>query len=257
MKNNLMILMLVAVALMTACNKKNSFVNSKPAKEMDSVSYAIGLQVGQNLKANGLEADVNVDMLARAIYEVLNGKKHLFAGDTATDVLMKHFNPQAYTEKVANDEKSKKFFDENAKKAGVKTTSSGLQYEVVSEGTGPKPKSTDMVKVHYTGKLMDGTTFDSSVERGEPATFPLNGVIPGWTEGLQLMNVGSKYKFYIPGKLAYGAQGQPQAGIGPNATLIFDVELLSIEANQPQEGADNAELQKMIEEAMKKQGQGQ
>lgn len=256
MKKNVTIVMFVLVALFTACNKKNAFVNSKPSKEIDSVSYAIGLQIGQNLKANGLESDVNVDLLARAIYEVLNAKKHLFAGDTAMDVLMKHFNPQAYAEKLANDEKSKKFFEENAKKPGVKTTKSGLQYEVISEGTGPKPKSTDVVKVDYIGTLLNGDEFDSSIKRGEPAKFPLNGVIPGWTEGLQLMNVGSKYKFYIPGNLAYGAQGQPQAGIGPNATLIFEVELLSIEdAPKAQENIDNEQLQKMIEEAMKKKEQ--
>lgn len=127
-----------------------------------------------------------------------------------------------------------------------------MQYEVISEGTGPKPTLSDVVKVDYIGTLLDGTEFDSSIKRGEPATFPLNGVIPGWSEGLQLMTVGSKYKLYIPGKLAYGAQGQQQAGIGPNETLVFEVELKSIEKQQPQQGGgDQAAMQKMIEEAMK------
>ncbi|MGN7612903.1 FKBP-type peptidyl-prolyl cis-trans isomerase [Magnetococcales bacterium HHB-1] len=119
--------------------------------------------------------------------------------------------------------------EENAKKEGVKVTSSGLQYEVLKEGDGSKPKATDTVRVHYAGTLTDGTEFDSSYKRGEPISFPLNRVIKGWTEGLQLMSVGSKYRLTIPGELAYGPRGMPQAGIGPNATLIFDVELLGIE----------------------------
>ncbi len=248
------LILAAVIALFAACNNKNSFVNSKPVKEIDSVSYAIGLQMGQNLKANGLDSTLSIDILARGIYDAMNNKKQLFGGDTITEVMMKHFNPQMHAMMKENDQKAKKFFEENGKKPGMKTTASGLQYEVVSEGTGPKPKLTDVVKVNYIGSLLDGTVFDSSVKRGQPATFPLNGVIPGWTEGLQLMNVGSKYKFYIPGKLAYGAQGQQQAGIGPNETLTFEVELLSIEPNQPQEGGgDNAALQKMIQEAMKKQ----
>ncbi|MBF0620700.1 MAG: FKBP-type peptidyl-prolyl cis-trans isomerase [Magnetococcales bacterium] len=119
--------------------------------------------------------------------------------------------------------------EENAKKEGVTVTDSGLQYEVLIEGDGAKPKATDTVKVHYAGTLTDGKEFDSSYKRGQPISFPLNRVIAGWTEGLQLMSVGSKYRLTIPGDLAYGSSGVPQAGIGPNATLIFDVELLGIE----------------------------
>lgn len=126
-----------------------------------------------------------------------------------------------------NEAKGQAFLAANAKKPGIKTTASGLQYEVIQAGNGPRPKASDSVKVHYEGKLIDGTVFDSSIARGEPITFPLNGVIPGWTEGVQLMPVGSKYRFYIPSKLAYGETG---AGtIPPNSTLIFDVELLGIE----------------------------
>lgn len=256
-KNTFNLIIISVIALTSACKSKSSFLGSTPKKEMDSVSYAIGIQMGENLKQNGLDSTLNVDLVARGIYEVLNNKKALFGGDTLTGVIMKHFNPQAYTMMQENETKSKKFFEENAKKPGVKTTASGLQYEVISEGTGPKPTLTDVVKVDYIGTLLDGTEFDSSIKRGEPATFPLNGVIPGWSEGLQLMTVGSKYKLYIPGKLAYGAQGQQQAGIGPNETLVFEVELKSIEKPQPQQGGgDQAAMQKMIEEAMKKQAQG-
>jgi FKBP-type peptidyl-prolyl cis-trans isomerase len=256
MNNTIKLMIVAAVAFMTACNSKSAYVNTAPKKEMDSVSYAIGLQMGENLKQNGLDSTLNIDLLARGIYEVMNSKKALFGGDTLTGVLMKHFNPQAYAMMKANDEKSKKFFEDNAKKPGVKTTASGLQYEVISEGSGAKPKASDEVTVDYVGTLLDGTEFDSSIKRGKPASFPLNGVIPGWTEGLQLMSVGAKYKFYIPGKLAYGAQGQQQAGIGPNETLIFDVELKSIDEPKPQEGGDQAAMQKMIQEAMAKQAAG-
>ncbi len=252
-KTTFKLIIVAVVTLMSACKSKNSFIGATPKIEMDSVSYAIGIQMGENLKQNGLDSTVNVNLLARGIFEALNNKKTLFGGDTLTNVIMKHFNPQAYAMMQENEVKSKKFFDENGKKAGVKTTASGLQYEVITEGTGLKPKISDEVTVDYTGTLLDGNIFDSSIKRGKPASFPLNGVIPGWSEGLQLMSVGSKYKFYIPGKLAYGAQGQQQAGIGPNETLVFEVNLISIDAPKPQQGGNNAEMQKMIEEAMKKQ----
>lgn len=250
-KHTFKLIIVSVITLMTACKPKNGFVAATPHKEIDSVSYAIGIQMGENLKQNGLDSTLNLDLLARGIFEALNNKKMLFGGDTLTGVLMKHFNPQAYAMMKENEAKGKKFFEENAKKPGVKTTASGLQYEVISEGTGPKPKITDEVTVDYTGTLLDGTVFDSSIKRGKPASFPLNGVIPGWSEGLQLMTVGSKYKLYIPGKLAYGVQGQQQAGIGPNETLVFEVELKSIDA--PKQGGDNAAMQKMIQEAIAKQ----
>lgn len=240
----------IAIFSLTACKNQTDFSSAKPQKGIDSVSYAIGVQVGQNLGQNGLDSTLNLAVLARGIQEAITHKKLLFGGDTINEVLMKHFNPQMYAALKTNEEKSKKFFDENGKKPGVKKTASGLQYEVITEGTGPKPKASDMVTVDYTGSLLDGTIFDSSEKAGKPVTFPLNGVIPGWTEGLQLMSVGSKYKLYIPGKLAYGMQGQQQAGIGPNETLVFEVELKNVEE---QKQSNNADMQKMIEEAMKKQ----
>jgi FKBP-type peptidyl-prolyl cis-trans isomerase len=127
-----------------------------------------------------------------------------------------------------NLEKGEAFLKENAKKEGVKTTASGLQYKVLKEGTGKSPQATDKVEVHYKGTLLDGTEFDSSIKRGQPATFPLNRVIPGWTEGVQLMKEGAKYQFTIPSKLAYGESGTPGGPIPPNATLIFEVELISV-----------------------------
>ena len=127
-----------------------------------------------------------------------------------------------------NLEKGEAFLAENAKKEGVKTTASGLQYKVLKEGTGKSPKDTDTVQVHYKGTLLDGTEFDSSIKRGQPAEFPLNRVIPGWTEGVQLMKEGAKYQFTIPSKLAYGERGTPGGPIPPNSTLVFEVELLSI-----------------------------
>lgn len=240
----------IAMFALASCKSKTDFSSEKPQKGLDSVSYAIGVQMGENLRQNGLDSTMNIVLLARGMQDALNSKKLLFGGDTINDVLMKHFNPQMFAAMKENEEKGKKFFEENAKKPGVKTTASGLQYEVITEGTGPKPKVTDEVKVDYKGTLLDGTVFDSSIERGEPVTFPLNGVIQGWTEGLQLMSVGSKYKLYIPGKLAYGVQGQQRAGIGPNETLVFEIELKGIEEpKQP----NNADMQKMIEEAIKNQ----
>jgi FKBP-type peptidyl-prolyl cis-trans isomerase FklB len=212
----------------TACNGgSNSGDSLKIKNQVDSVAYALGHSVGSNLKNQF--PDVNPEIIAQAIVESFNGKENkLFKNGTDADNFIRSYLKAASDKKaVVNKEKGEKFLAENAKKSGVKVTPSGLQYEVIKEGTGPKPTAENTVKVHYHGTTIDGEVFDSSVDRGEPATFPLNGVIKGWTEGLQLMNVGSKYKFYIPSELAYGAR---QAGqkIGPNSTLVFEVELLEI-----------------------------
>jgi len=193
--------------------------------EMDKVSYSLGVNIATSLKQQGWELDGKT--LSAAISDVLDGNKLAISEQDANTIL------QSYQEKLmnktleANLEAGKTFLEENAKRDEVITTSSGLQYEVLIEGTGATPKATDEVKVHYHGTLIDGRVFDSSVERGQPATFGVTQVIKGWTEALQLMKTGAKYKLFIPSDLAYGERGAGQM-IGPNTTLIFEVELISI-----------------------------
>ena len=194
---------------------------------MDKISYALGLSMGQNLMGSGVEK-LNYQNLALGIEDVLSHNQPKISYQEAQQVLNTFF--QELENKVAGAAKAdgEKFLAENAKRAGVQVTASGLQYEVLEPSLGQKPKATDTVRVHYEGTLIDGTVFDSSYRRGESISFPLNGVIKGWTEGLQLMSVGSKYKFFIPYQLAYGERGAGQS-IPPYAALIFTVELLGIE----------------------------
>lgn len=202
---------------------------TKPAANDDNAKtgYAFGVLIGSNLKHSGISLDY--DAFVRGMKDVLEKNAPSVDAQTANATVQAAL--AAGVEKVskAAEEAETKFLAENGKKSGVTTTASGLQYEVLAQGTGPRPKDSDTVKVDYVGTLLDGTKFDSSIDRGQPAVFPLNGVIPGWTEGLQLMPVGSKFKFYIPSKLAYGPNGAGDK-IGPNATLIFEVTLHSIEA---------------------------
>ena len=193
---------------------------------MDKISYAIGLSMGQNLMGSGVES-LNYQDLAAGIEDVLTHRQPKISYQEAQQVLNTFF--QELEQKIAGAAKAdgEKFLAENAKREGVKVTPSGLQYEILEPSLGQKPKATDTVRVHYEGTLIDGTVFDSSYRRGESITFPLNGVIKGWTEGLQLMSIGSKYKFFIPYQLAYGERGAGQS-IPPYATLIFTVELLEI-----------------------------
>lgn len=200
---------------------------------MDNVSYALGLTIGQQLLGMGGK-ELNIDDFAAAIKDVLAGRDPLVKPAEAQRLVQAFFAEQEAKQQAAMAEKGKAarvegeaFLAENAKKEGIVTLPSGLQYEVITSGTGCKPKATDKVKCHYEGTLIDGTVFDSSYRRGEPAVFPLNGVIKGWTEGLQLMSEGAKYRFYIPFALAYGANGAG-ASIPPYAALIFDVELLEV-----------------------------
>jgi len=194
---------------------------------MDKISYALGLSMGQNLMGSGVEK-LNYQDLAQGIEDVLTHAQPKITYQEAQQVLNQFF--QELEAKVAGAAKAdgEKFLAENAKREGVKVTASGLQYEILEPSLGQKPKATDTVRVHYEGTLIDGTVFDSSYRRGESITFPLNGVIAGWTEGLQLMSIGSKYKFFIPYQLAYGERGAGQS-IPPYAALIFTVELLGIE----------------------------
>jgi len=200
--------------------------------QKDKASYSIGVSIGKNLKDQKVE--IQTDILVKGLLDAYTGAKTQLTEKEMGDVLaqfqqeiMAKAQEEAAKKGGENKSKGEKFLADNKNKPGVKTTPSGLQYTVISEGTGPKPTASSTVKVHYTGKLIDGTTFDSSVDRGEPIEFPLNGVIKGWTEGVQLMSKGSKYKFFIPSDLAYGDRGAGNA-IGPNETLVFEVELLDI-----------------------------
>lgn len=193
---------------------------------MDKLSYAWGMVLGQQLRAMGVTY-INKEDFDEAVHAAFDGKETKLSLEDANKIIQEYL--QELTEKKAAEIKAvgQKFLEENKKNANVKETASGLQYVVEKEGTGAQPSATDEVTVHYTGKLLDGTVFDSSVNRGEPATFPLNRVIPGWTEGVQLMKEGAKYTFFIPSDLAYGPQGVPNA-IPPHSTLIFDVELIKV-----------------------------
>lgn len=206
--------------------------------DKDKVSYSLGLSLGTSMKEQSV--DVDPDLLLRGIKDGMTGTKPLLTDDEVKAVIMNFQKEMAEKQKAAqalakekNKTEGEAFLAANKTKEGVKTTASGLQYKVLTAGTGPKPKESDTVTVQYKGMLIDGTEFDSSYKRGEPATFPLHGVIPGWTEGVQLMNVGSKFQLVIPASLAYGERGAGEM-IGPNATLVFEVELLSIKAPEAQ-----------------------
>lgn len=201
--------------------------------EKEQVSYRIGMDVGRSLKP--VAGEIDLAILKRAIDDVLTGKQPLL-GDEQAQQVMQAFSQRMQAKQQAEAEALGKqnlaagvaFLAENGKKPGVVTSSSGLQYQVLTAGKGAKPAADAFVRVHYAGTLLDGTKFDSSYDRNEPTEFGLGQVIPGWTEGLQLMPAGSKYRFWIPAKLGYGEQGTPGGPIPPNATLVFEVELIAI-----------------------------
>lgn len=192
----------------------------------DSVSYSIGVSIGANMKKDGLDS-LNLDVLKEAIHSAIKGDSLLLDAAKSQEVIQNYLTAKQKQKGDANLEAAKKFLAENKKKQGVIELPDGLQYMVIKEGTGPKPTAADTVSVHYHGTLIDGTVFDSSVERGQPAEFPVGAVIPGWTEALQLMHTGSKYKLFIPPALGYGDRSAGPK-ISANSTLIFEVELLSI-----------------------------
>jgi FKBP-type peptidyl-prolyl cis-trans isomerase FklB len=227
----------LVVAIVFATVSSSSFAQSKASKknkpaelllktETDNISYSLGVTVGTNLKMNGVDS-INADVLAAAIKDIYSSTKLKIDEDSAKWILDNYFVKLKEMQDKKSIGESQKFLGENKTKPGVIQLPSGLQYKVLNQGVGSKPTAQDTVTVHYVGQLTTGTIFDSSVERNEPATFPVSMVIPGWTEALQLMPVGSKWVLYIPSNLGYGERGAGGV-IPPNSTLIFEVELLSI-----------------------------
>ncbi|MCI5561499.1 MAG: FKBP-type peptidyl-prolyl cis-trans isomerase [Phocaeicola sp.] len=193
---------------------------------MNKFSYAIGLGIGQNLIAMGAK-DINVEDFAQAIRDVIEGNNTAISHTEARDIVNAYFQELETKRNAENIELGKRFLEANKGKEGIITLPSGLQYEVITEGNGKQPQATDRVRCHYEGTLIDGTIFDSSVKRGEPAVFGVNQVIAGWVEALQLMKEGAKWRLFIPSDLAYGAHGAGEL-IAPHSTLIFEVELLEV-----------------------------
>ncbi len=224
----LSIALLMGVLVIFSCNNENTQnENVSLNTDVDSVSYAIGSSIGKNLSQGGLDTTVNRDALIKGILDVLDKEEKLLIPEVqAQSVIQSYFGKQQKVQMEKLKTESAEYLESNKKKEGVKTLESGLQYEVINDGTGDMPNDTSLVKVHYHGTLVDGNVFDSSVERGKPAEFNVNRVIPGWTEALQLMKTGSKWKLTIPYNLAYGERGSQS--IPPFSTLIFEVELLEI-----------------------------
>jgi len=215
----------MGLVFLSSCNAQNK-KDVKLTSSEDSVSYAIGMDIAENIKNQGFDK-LNIEIMSKAMSDIYEGKATSIEKEKSQNLIQTYFMSLMAKKGEEKTKKAKEFLDNNKKREGVTTLPSGLQYEVIKKGTGESPKLTDEVTTHYTGTLLDGKVFDSSVQRGEPATFPVNGVIPGWTEALQLMKVGDKWKLYIPSELAYGERGAGQV-IGPNETLIFEIELLSI-----------------------------
>ena len=216
----------LVVSVISSCqNLTQQKFNFDEANELEKVSYSIGINVATSIKSEGLDS-INSFYISKGFQDVFENKDLAINIEESNKIIGEYFNKKqdAKNQRLAID--SKIFLEQNKQKDGVMTTESGLQYLILSEGRGNNPTLNDNVTVHYHGTLIDGTIFDSSVDRKQPATFPLNGVIPGWQEALQMMSVGSKWKIFIPSELAYGENGA--GAIGPNSTLIFEVELLSI-----------------------------
>ena len=216
----------LVVSVISSCqNLTQQKFNFDEANELEKVSYSIGINVATSIKSEGLDS-INSFYISKGFQDVFENKDLAIDIDESNKIIGEYFNKKqdAKNQRLAID--SKIFLEQNKQKDGVMTTESGLQYLILSEGRGNNPTLNDNVTVHYHGTLIDGTIFDSSVDRKQPATFPLSGVIPGWQEALQMMSVGSKWKIFIPSELAYGESGS--GAIGPNSTLIFEVELLSI-----------------------------
>jgi len=244
MKQYLLVGMAAAAVALTACGGEGKQESEAKLDTLEQkVSYIVGYNMASQAKASNFNIDV--DAISMAVADV-NGDKESRLNEEESQAAMTAFQTQQQAKQQEamakaseeNKQEGEAYLAENAKKEGVQTTESGLQYRVITEGEGKSPAAEDQVTVHYTGRLIDGTVFDSSVERGQPATFPVNGVIPGWVEALQLMQVGDKWELTIPSDLAYGPGGT-SGPIGPNETLIFEVELLDIN-NEKQKAAEKA-----------------
>jgi len=218
---------IVASIVLASCGDKKDNKEVVLSNNRDSLSYSFGVNVGSSMKQEGIDTLINLDIFTQGFNAVMTNNNPALTSEQALTVLKAYFSKLQNKEFEKNKGEGEKFLSENAQKEGVKTLPSGLQYKVIKEGTGAKPKAESTVKTFYTGKLLDGKVFDSN-EGKTPVEFPLNQVIPGWTEGIQLMSVGAKYEFYIPYNLAYGERGNPQGGIAPFSTLVFEVELVGI-----------------------------
>jgi FKBP-type peptidyl-prolyl cis-trans isomerase len=216
----------ISLVVLSACNKKSTV---KLRNDVDSASYAIGISIGANLQQLNMPA-LNAELFKQAVMEAMAKKEHKMTQEQVQMFLQQYFMNLQKKQAEASLKENEEFLKKNKERKSVITTASGLQYEVVKEGTGATPTADEMVTIHYKGTLIDGTVFDSSYERNKPETFGVGGVIPGFSEALQLMKVGSKYKVYIPSQLGYGANVNPQGKIKPNSVLIFEVELLAISA---------------------------
>lgn len=259
----------VLMATLSACNSNSSATAapttaaaptvtiSEQSSEVQKVGYAAGFDMGRNLRE--IADDMDLNAFHQGLQDAFAKKEGVLTEAQMQEVMQTYMmrkqgemQKKLEAQAVANKQTGETFLAQNAKKEGVKTTASGLQYKVITEGKGVAPKATDVVMVNYEGRLIDGTVFDSSYERGEPVEFALNQVIPGWTEGLQLMKPGAKYELYIPSDLAYGESGNPD--IEPNSTLIFTVELLDDNAAAAARKAQEAQMKQMME-AMQQAGQ--
>ena len=224
--------LLIGILTFISCNNMNTtekepIVLNEESSEISRVSYSLGISIANNLKQQNFDS-ITIEALSKGIEDVYSQNELMVSQEEANEIIQNFFKAKADKKANENIDLGKNFLEENKTKEGVVTLASGMQYQVITEGTGDTPSLESKVTTHYHGTLIDGTVFDSSVDRGQPASFPVNGVIPGWTEALQLMKVGSKWKLFIPSELAYGANS-PGGAIGPNSTLVFDVELISID----------------------------
>lgn len=226
----------VAFALFTACDSGSSGTDGAPSLDsrMDSVSYGVGYVYGDNMSSQGM-TDLDLELMMQGMRNALNDIESPLSSAQMQTLLSRYqmeaqqrVQQQRQQQGQENQQIGEEFLAENSQSDSVSVTESGLQYQVIEPGSGASPSAEDSVRVHYEGSLIDGTVFDSSMQRGQPVTFQLSGVIPGWTEGVQLMQEGARYRFWIPGELAYGQNPPPNSPIGPNETLIFEVELLEV-----------------------------